>query len=119
MLKRTPLKKTHGLNTLSPARVKQLNGEVPARIALAERCGGEGVIFEKIIEFKNGKTATLKTVVCVEGYCEICHKPSYCQNLHPHEVFYRSQGGKVSLDNSIMCHDWCHPKSEVKLEWLK
>lgn len=49
----------------------------------------------------------LVTVICIGGECEICH--NNFGNLHPHEWQHtRGAGGKVSLENSLMCCDWCH-----------
>ena len=118
-MKRTPLRKTYGLNYISPMRIHQLNDEVPARQALCKRAGGNPVVITKTIKFKNGGTAILHTVKCVGGYCELCKNPANGHELHPHEDFLRSRGGKVSLLNSKMVHNFCHPKSEVKLEWIK
>ena len=118
-MKKTPLRKTYGLNYISPMRIRQLNDEVPARVALCKRAGGNPVVITKAMKFKNGGTAILKTVNCLGGCCEMCGKGANGTLLHPHEDFLRSRGGKVSLLNSKMVHDFCHPKSEVKLEWLK
>ena len=102
-------------------RVRQLNEEVPERQALCKRVGGNPVVITKTIKFKNGGTAIFKTVKCLGGYCECgCKEPANGQVLEPHEwKVKRSQGGKVCLENSIMVKRFHHPKSEVRLHWIK
>src|SRR5574343_1383403 len=44
------------------------------------------------------------------GHCEWCGKPeSQCLGgLHPHELVYRSKGGKLSMVNSVIICNFCH-----------
>ena len=45
-----------------------------------------------------------------EGCCEICGGNGYPFGLHPHEKVFRSHGGEMSLENSIMLCQGCHAK---------
>lgn len=44
------------------------------------------------------------------GKCEECGNPPDFVGLHPHERKFRSAGGKLSLDNSVMLCNTCHSK---------
>ena len=113
--------KYKGLNPMSENYIHKLNDEVSERVELCKRCGGEPVKQTRTIHFNNGKSLELTSVVCVGGMCEICGEPARGETLRPHEYkVSQGQGGKVSLDNSVMCHWRCHqprhttPKSELK-----
>jgi len=115
------LKSRKGLNPMSENYVHKLNSEVEERMKLCRRCGGLPVKQIRPIHFNNGKVIELTSVVCVGGMCEICGEPARGENLRPHEYkVSRGQGGKVSLDNSVMCHWRCHlprhttPKSKLE-----
>jgi len=110
MLKRTPLERRSRPNPMSAKKIGQINAEYDDRIKLCLRCGGNPVTKTRWIRLNNGERCHLKTVTCIGGFCEICGKPAYPnQNLHPHERKPRSSGGRLSLENSVMCHDHpCH-----------
>ncbi len=104
---------------ISARKIAKLNDEVEVRIELARRCGGTAVIKTRGIRLKDGMYI-LNTVRCIGGVCEICHQSAALNEiLEPHEKNKRSNGGKVSLDNSVMCHRRCHPISKPRLEWIK
>ena len=79
---------------LSPKREQQLKDEIPIRRALCERAKG--------VFITDGKVSR-----CIGGICEICKRPPDWLGLHPHEKVFRSRGGKLSLENSIMVCDSC------------
>jgi len=106
MLKQTPLKRKARLQPLSKKMLEQLNAQVPVRIALCNRALGRPEIHETSIGFSNGVRGKLQTVICIGGFCEICHRRG--EVLDPHEKFLRSRGGKVSLENSIVICRACH-----------
>lgn len=114
MLKHTPLKRRKRPNPMSKKKIDQINGEYDDRIKLCLRCGGKPYTKIRIIHLNNGERYQLKTVTCAGGCCEICGQPSYPnQPLHPHEKIFRSNGGKLSLENSVMCHDYpCHAEAQ-------
>ena len=91
-LKRTPLKKKpYKIVKVSKKKSKELYNESKIKIQLMKRCN---------------------------GLCEYCGKPPDFRGLHPHEEIFRSQGGKLSLENSKMscgkCHSLAHNIIEVK-----
>ena len=45
-----------------------------------------------------------------QGKCEECYELPDWRGLHPHETVHRSQGGKMSLDNSLMLCGSCHSR---------
>jgi hypothetical protein len=95
------------LNHYSPLKVDQLNAEVPDRIALCLRAGGTPM--QRLVSvYSHGQTFTFTKVECLGGVCESCHQPQ--SGLEPHETKLRSQGGQVSLANSIMVCRNCHRK---------
>jgi hypothetical protein len=109
-------------NPLSKKKIDQINNEYETRIKLCLRCGGKP--FTKIfnIRLNGGKQCVLHTITCIGGTCEICHKPAYPnQPLHPHEKVPRSKGGKLSLNNSVMVHDYpCHAEAQNNLvKWSR
>ena len=83
------------INPISKKRAVEHIGEFAIRKQLCERAGG----------FWNG-------FFCVGGKCEEekCGKPADWRGLHPHEKKFRSQGGKLSLKNSLMLCGRCHNK---------
>lgn len=42
------------------------------------------------------------------GLCEKCGQPPDWRGLHPHEKAFRSQGGRLTLENSQMLCGKCH-----------
>lgn len=70
------------VNKISKKKRKEIQKEKPVRILLWERA---------------------------KGCCEICGRPdSQCLGgLHPHEWKLRSQGGKLSLENSSLLCNTC------------
>jgi hypothetical protein len=88
-MRRTPLKK------ISDKKQAQLPDEIEIRRQLCERAGGLFVTDGKIFR-------------CLGGWCELCgHRPDW-RGLHPHEKKFRSQLGKLSLENSVMACGKCH-----------
>jgi len=70
-----------GLRPISDKRRKQIEEERVIRQKLWERCGGR---------------------------CEKCGRLPDWRGIHPHEKLFRSQGGKLSMENSIMLCSVCH-----------
>lgn len=83
------------IRPISEKRKAELKQEGLIRKQLCERAGG--------LFFWDGKQG-----VCLQGKCEECGKPPDWRGLHPHERVFRSQGGKVSLKNSLMLCGKCH-----------
>ena len=109
--RKTKSKARKPLKPISERRVRQLNSEVTARIALCKRCGGVPVQKSSPINFGWG-VLELNTIICVGGTCEVCGKPAGGEFMSPHEKHHRSLGGRVSLENSLMCHWACHRKEQ-------
>lgn len=108
------------LNKYSLKKIEKLNAEVPIRIALANRVGGKPLIKVQAVRRNGGSIHKITRILCVGGICEVCNKPAVRgEILEPHEVVKRSAGGKLSLENSKMCHRRCHPVSKPQLEWIK
>jgi len=65
---------------------------------------------KKVAEIRNEKPIRQQLIERAKGKCEICGKAeSQCfGGLHPHEKIMRSMGGKLSLENSIICCNTCH-----------
>ena len=100
------------LNRYSEKRIAELQAEAPIRIALCERAGGKAITREVQV-YRNGQKHTYTKVECVGGICECglpdCPKqPPYGQHLEPHEKLFKGQGGKLTMDNSIMVLRRCH-----------
>ncbi len=98
-MKRTPLKRTKGINPISKRRTEEIKQEIAIRGILCNRAGGV---------FGLGDSQGQFSYVCRGGKCEECGKPSDFRGLHPHEKVFRSQGGKLSLENSVMLCGKCH-----------
>jgi len=110
MLKRrTPLKAKRGIKPVSDKKTQQFIDEVPVRKQLAERCGGtwEPFLWHKGVELMGR---------CIDGICEECGNPPDFRGLSPHEKVFRSHGGKLSLENSIMACGKCHAKYHNRRE---
>lgn len=122
MLKsKTGLKTKTGLRHYSERRVRQLNDELSARILLCKRCGGTPIQQSRMVEVAGKHLVELNTIICLGGTCEVCWQPAGDECMSPHGKTLKSRGGKVSLENSVMCH-WspCH-RQEQKSEprWSK
>lgn len=98
-MKRTPLA------TMSLQKIAQLNAEVETRKALARRAGGLPVL-RKVTICRHEGVYHYTAVRCLGGKCEYCGRP--CDELEPHEKIFRSQGGSLSLDNTLMVCRGCH-----------
>jgi len=86
------------INPISKKRKLALKDELPIRRALCERAKG--------VFITDGKVSR-----CIGGICEICKRPPDWLGLHPHEKVFRSRGGKLTLDNSVMVCNICHLKA--------
>lgn len=87
------------INKMSKKRIARLPEEAEIRKQLCERCGG------------TWHQADIPTKgICYGGHCEECGRPPSPPEflLRPHEKIYRSHGGKLSLDNSVMLCYACH-----------
>ncbi len=100
-MKRTPLKRTMRISTISIKKIDELNSQVPIRLALCQRAEGTPV-FGKSTYYIKGKPYPLTTVQCYGGICECGCGEKTDGILEPHEKKHRSLGGKLSLDNTIM-----------------
>jgi 5-methylcytosine-specific restriction endonuclease McrA len=69
------------IRKISEKKSKQIQEEVEIRKQLWDRCGGK---------------------------CEECGGDGYPFGIHPHEKIFKSQGGRMSLTNSIMLCNTCH-----------
>lgn len=87
------------IRRMSAKKRQQIIDEVRIRVALCQRAGGVWV-----------PTSSLTGGYCKGGNCELCGAPAGGEVLKPHEEKHRSQGGKLSLDNSKMSHLICHMK---------
>lgn len=121
MQTRKRLKAKTPLRHYSERRVRQLNSEVSVRILLCKRCGGTPIQNSRVVKVGNNRFVELNTVICLGGTCEVCGEPAGNECMSPHEKTPRGRGGKLSLENSVMCH-WqpCH-RQEQKSEpmWSK
>jgi 5-methylcytosine-specific restriction endonuclease McrA len=77
------------ISPISKKKYKQISEEVVVRKALAERSG---------------------------GLCEICGGNGFPFGLHPHEILFRSHGGEMSTENSLMLCQTCHAKKHGRTE---
>ena len=105
-MKRSPI------NRYSEKKIAEMQAEAPIRIELCKRAGGTPVTREVQI-YRNGEKYTYTKVECSGGICECglpdCPKFSlYYQHLEPHELVFRSHGGKLSLQNTRMVLRRCH-----------
>ncbi len=110
------MKKTR-LSRYSPQKIAQLNEEAPIRVALCERAGG--IPMQRTVQiYSNGSKLEFIKVECLGGTCENCHQPQ--GGLEPHEDRHRSQGGKLTLENSKMVCRSCHRKlQKSEPQWSK
>jgi 5-methylcytosine-specific restriction endonuclease McrA len=63
---------------------------------------------KKTQEIKNEKNIRKQLLERCKGLCEICGRHPDWRGLSPHEDKFRSQGGKMSLENSKMACGQCH-----------
>ncbi len=98
-MKRTPI------NRFSLKRIAEINAEAPIRVQLAIRAHGVPVQ-RQVTVYHSGQAYYYTKVECLGGICEKCGKPA--AGLEPHEKVFRSQGGVLSLENTIMVHRHCH-----------
>jgi len=118
------------MNKVSEKKILALMREYSIRKSLIERCGGEPEYLTSLIIKAKGKQWLIPRVRCRAntGLCELCGgKPTAPDfRLHPHEKDFRSHGGRVSLDNSLMLCNKCHNKqhgikvvdSKPDLRWI-
>jgi 5-methylcytosine-specific restriction endonuclease McrA len=83
------------IRPIGEKRKAEMEAEYEIRRQLCERAGGYWV--------RSGHYYR-----CLGGLCELCHKPPDWRGLSPHENKHRSQGGKLSLENSKMLCGKCH-----------
>ena len=95
-MKKTELNRTK-INPISDKRREEMKAEYEIREQLCGRAGGYWV--------RSGSYYR-----CIGGLCEGCSQPPDWRGLSPHEKKHRSQGGKLSLENSKMLCGKCHSK---------
>lgn len=103
--RKTPMKRTKGINRVSVRKVREMQGETPIRIALCQRAYGTPMLGKNTYCIK-GVYYPVTTVKCAYGICENCGQR--CEYLEPHEKKHRSLGGRLSLENTIMVCRPCH-----------
>lgn len=95
-MKHTPIRR------ISAKKKQQILDEVRIRIALCQRARGTWIV-----------ASSLTGGYCVKALCEECggkpDAPDFI--LKPHEKVFRSQGGVISLDNSVMLCNKCASKA--------
>ena len=109
-------------NRYSLKKIDSLNEELPERIKLIERCGGQPELYTQVYRRNDGTMHEIHRVRCIGGVCELCGLPAGDDEvLEPHEYPKRSAGGKVSLNDSKMCHRVCHMKQHGKpmFNWIR
>ena len=96
--RKTPLRRRTCMKPISDRRRKEMAEDCKTRRLLCERAGGEFI--------QTGNYSGY----CRGGTCEHCHgaNPTLGIPLSPHELIYRSRGGKLSLENSEMRCIICH-----------
>jgi 5-methylcytosine-specific restriction endonuclease McrA len=77
------------INPISKKKQQQIIEEQKIRLILAERA---------------------------DGCCEMCGGNGFPFGLHPHEKIFRSQGGEMSLENSIVLCQACHAPKHGRIE---
>jgi len=71
------------INPISKKKAAEIREETKIRAQLVDRCNGR---------------------------CEECGEPASWPGLSPHEKVFRSHGGHMSLENSLMLCITCHGK---------
>lgn len=94
------------INRYSLKRIAELQAEAPVRVELCKRAGGTPIQREVQI-YRKGEKYTYTKVECTNGICE-CGCGQRSSLLEPHEDKHRSQGGKLSMSNTIMTTRHCH-----------
>lgn len=104
--RKTPLRRSRRpINKISHKMYDQLIAEVPIRKALCYRCSGKPIETIVTIGFGDGTKKYLPMIRCQGGYCETCGKRADFIGLKPHHKIFRSRGGRLTLENSLMdCH---------------
>jgi len=115
-MNRTPLKRKTPLNRYSIKKIAELNAEAPIRLELCRRA--HGIPKEHIQKYRRkGVIHEIHRVICRNGICE-CGCGQRYPVLEPHEKVFRSHGGKLSLDNSILLSRECHQVAQNNvLKW--
>ena len=108
--RKTPLKRGKPINRYSLKKIAEINGEFETRLALCDRANGFAKIETQLVRRK-GVTHEIRRVTCLNGLCECglkeCGGKRY-PVLEPHEKKTRAQGGKLSMENTIMVWRECH-----------
>lgn len=69
---------------------------------------------KKARELRREKPVRRQLFIRANGCCEHCHKPEDMFGLHPHEKVFRAQGGKLSMENSIVLCQACHDLAQKR-----
>lgn len=68
---------------------------------------------KKAAEMRAEKPIRKQLFARADGCCENCGKPEDMFGLHPHEIVFRSAGGKLTMDNSIILCNCCHDEAQL------
>lgn len=68
---------------------------------------------KKAAEMRAEKPIRKKLFARADGCCENCGKPEDMFGLHPHEIVFRSAGGKLTMENSIILCNGCHDQAQL------
>lgn len=88
-------------------KIAELDAETPIREQLCIRAHGTPRKWEQIVH-RDGKRFLIHRVTCLGAICE-CGCGEFSRQVDPHEKHSRGQGGKLSLENSIMVKRSHHP----------
>jgi len=102
-MKHSPLRRHKGLRPISPKRLERMKEEAKIIKELCEKAGGR--FFPTA--WSGGEVIQ---GICVGGVCQVCGQRPDWRGLSPHEKVFRSRGGKVSKENTIMVCGDCHAK---------
>ena len=94
------------IKPFSDKRLAQLAKDIEVLKVLCKQAGGAwmpGATYNGVII----------GIHCHGGKCEECRGKATAPDfmLHPHEIKFKSAGGRVSFDNSVMLCDTCHKKA--------
>jgi hypothetical protein len=91
------------IQPISDKKLEVLKHDVGVKKKAIKRCGG--IPYES--SFYKGVCINVR---CMGGICERCGlvacPPTY--ELHNHEKVFKSAGGEVTEDNTVMICDCCH-----------
>ena len=76
---------------------------------------------KKAVEIRAEKPIRKLLFARANGCCENCGQTEDYFGLHPHEIIFRSAGGKLSLENSIILCNGCHDQAQlgkIKADYL-